>query len=46
MLRQPIFGIALGYEDIVDHDQLRHDPGLYKRWAEPTLTCQFAAPLS
>jgi len=26
MLSQRIFGIALGYEDIVDHDQLRHDP--------------------
>ena len=20
------FGIALGYEDVVDHDELRHDP--------------------
>ncbi len=28
MLRQRIFGIALGYEDINDHDQLRHDPVL------------------
>ena len=28
LLRQRIFGIALGYEDIVDHDQLRHDPVL------------------
>ena len=28
MLSQRIFGIALGYEDIVDHDQLRHDPVL------------------
>ena len=28
MLGQRIFGIALGYEDIVDHDQLRHDPVL------------------
>ena len=26
MLSQRIFGIALGYEDVVDHDQLRHDP--------------------
>ena len=26
MLSQRIFGIALGYEDIVDHDLLRHDP--------------------
>jgi Transposase DDE domain group 1 len=28
LLRQRIFGIALGHEDIVDHDQLRHDPVL------------------
>ena len=28
MLSQRIFGIALGYEDVVDHDQLRHDPVL------------------
>ncbi len=28
MLRQRIFGIALGYEDINDRDQLRHDPVL------------------
>jgi Transposase DDE domain group 1 len=26
MVGQRIFGIALGYEDLVDHDQLRHDP--------------------
>jgi len=23
-----VFGIALGYEDLNDHDQLRHDPVL------------------
>jgi len=28
MVGQRIFGIALGYEDLVDHDQLRHDPTL------------------
>jgi Transposase DDE domain group 1 len=28
MLRQRIFGIALGYEDVVDHDELRHDPAI------------------
>jgi hypothetical protein len=22
-----VFGIALGYEDLNDHDELRHDPG-------------------
>jgi hypothetical protein len=26
LLRQRIFGLALGYEDINDHDRLRHDP--------------------
>jgi Transposase DDE domain group 1 len=28
MLMQRICGIALGYEDVVDHDELRHDPVL------------------
>lgn len=28
MLRQRVFGIALGYEDLNDHDTLRHDFGL------------------
>ena len=27
MVGQRIAGIALGYEDINDHDELRHDPG-------------------
>jgi hypothetical protein len=26
MLAQRIFGLALGYEDLNDHDALRHDP--------------------
>jgi hypothetical protein len=26
MVGQRIFGIALGYEDVVNHDELRHDP--------------------
>ena len=26
LLAQRIFGLALGYEDLIDHDQLRHDP--------------------
>ena len=26
LLRQRIFGLALGYEDLNDHDGLRHDP--------------------
>ena len=28
LLRQRIYGIALGYEDLNDHQHLRHDPGL------------------
>src|SRR5215470_13217135 len=26
LVGQRIFGIALGYEDVLDHDDLRHDP--------------------
>ena len=26
LVGQRIFGIALGYEDVLDHDELRHDP--------------------
>jgi len=26
LIGQRIFGIALGYEDVLDHDELRHDP--------------------
>ena len=28
LLRQRIFGLALGYEDLIDHDVLRFDPAL------------------
>jgi len=28
LIRQRVFGLALGYEDLNDHDQLRHDPVL------------------
>jgi hypothetical protein len=28
MLRQRVYALALGYEDINDHDELRHDPAL------------------
>jgi hypothetical protein len=28
LIGQRVFGIALGQEDVVDHDQLRHDPAL------------------
>ena len=37
MVAQRVFGIALGYEDLIDHDQLRHDPVLAtpRRQARP-----------
>jgi hypothetical protein len=28
LVGQRVFGIALGYEDLIDHDQLRHDPAM------------------
>jgi len=28
LLRQRLFGLALGHEDLIDHDALRHDPAL------------------
>src|ERR1700732_3561150 len=28
LVRQRVVGIALGYEDLIDHDQLRHDPAM------------------
>jgi len=28
LVSQRIIGIALGYEDLIDHDELRHDPAL------------------
>ena len=28
LLGQRVFGIALGYEDVADHDEVRHDPAL------------------
>ena len=26
LVGQRVFGLALGYEDLIDHDELRHDP--------------------
>jgi len=28
LIGQRVFGIALGYEDLIDHDAIRHDPAL------------------
>ncbi len=46
MLSQRIFGIALGYEDIVDHDQLRHDPVLGVLGGTVTAKRSDCAPLA
>lgn len=46
MLRQRVFAIALGYEDLNDHDALRHDIGLQtavgrdERLAHSTTLCR------
>jgi hypothetical protein len=29
LLRQRVYALALGYEDLNDHDELRHDPASY-----------------
>jgi hypothetical protein len=31
LIGQRVFGIALGYEDLIDHDDLRRDPGARRR---------------
>jgi Transposase DDE domain group 1 len=35
LVGQRIFGIALGYEDLNDHDELRHDPVMAVLAREP-----------
>jgi hypothetical protein len=32
LVGQRVFAIALGYEDLNDHDELRYDPVLGRRW--------------
>jgi len=46
MVAQRVFGIALGYEDIVDHDQLRHDPVLAALAGKLTARRKNCAPLA
>jgi hypothetical protein len=46
MLMQRICGIALGYEDLVDHDQLRHDPVLATLAGKLTARRKDCAPLA
>jgi hypothetical protein len=46
MVAQRVFGIALGYEDLVDHDQLRHDPVLAALAGKLTARRKNCAPLA
>jgi hypothetical protein len=46
MVAQRVFGIALGYEDLVDHDQLRHDPVLATLAGKLTAKRRDCAPLA
>jgi hypothetical protein len=46
LIGQRVFGIALGYEDLVDHDQLRHDPALAVLAGKLAARRQDCAPLA
>jgi hypothetical protein len=46
MTAQRVFGIALGYEDLNDHDQLRHDPVLATLAGKLTARRPNCAPLA
>jgi len=46
MITQRVFGIALGYEDLIDHDQLRHDPVLAALAGKLTAKRRNCAPLA
>jgi hypothetical protein len=46
MVAQRVFGIALGYEDLIDHDQLRFDPVLATLAGKLAAKRQNCAPLA
>ena len=52
LVAQRVFGLALGYEDLVDHDELRRDPvlgvllGKLERGAVSTITHIDAATIA
>jgi hypothetical protein len=46
LVTQRLFGIALGYEDLIDHDQLRHDPVLATLAGKLTARRTDCAPLA
>jgi hypothetical protein len=49
LIKQRVFGLACGYEDLNDHDQLRHDGavqsavGVMKTLASPSTLCRLEA---
>src|SRR5437016_6127043 len=46
LVGQRVFGIALGYEDLNDHDQLRHDPVLAVLAGKLSSTRETCAPVA
>jgi hypothetical protein len=46
LVGQRVFGIALGYEDLNDHDQLRHDPVMAVLAGKLTARREDCAPLA
>ena len=46
LVGQRIFALALGYEDLIDHDQLRHDPTLSVLAGKLVARRQDCAPLA
>jgi hypothetical protein len=46
LVSQRVIGIALGYEDLLDHDQLRHDPVLAAVVGKLTARRKRCAPLA
>lgn len=46
LIGQRVFGMALGYEDLIDHDQLRHDPVLAVLGGKLTARRSDCAPLA
>src|SRR5256886_1642289 len=45
LVRQRVFGIALGYEDLNDHDELRHDPLMAVLAGKPAARREDCAPV-
>jgi hypothetical protein len=46
LVGQRVFGLALGYEDVLDHDQLRHDPAMAVLAGKLEARRQGCAPLA